>query len=185
MNTHRVNPNGDDQSRWVTGTDHRRSRGLWHRSLQCLLIGVFVVGACGADETSMPAAPTFLTSKGSSMWMTVGERRFAVTLANSDAARALAARIPLTLEMIELNGNEKHADLPHSLPTSASKPGILQNGDLMLYGNNTVVIFYRRFRSSYAYTRLGRVDEPGELAEALGRGSVRVVFSARSAADES
>ena len=46
------------------------------------------------------------------MWMTVGERRFAVTLIDNAAARAFAAQLPLTLAMSELNGNEKHADLP-------------------------------------------------------------------------
>jgi hypothetical protein len=46
------------------------------------------------------------------MWMTVGERRFAITLTDNAAARAFAAQLPLTLDMSELNGNEKHADLP-------------------------------------------------------------------------
>ena len=113
------------------------------------------------------------------MWMTVGERRFAMTLADTQAARAFAARLPLTLDMAELNGNEKHADLPQALPAEASRPGTIQNGDLMLYGSNTVVIFYETFRSSYSYTRLGRVDDPTDLAQALGRRSARVVFAAK------
>jgi uncharacterized membrane protein YfcA len=47
----------------------------------------------------------------------------------------------------------------------------------MLYGTNTVVVFYATFNSSYAYTRLGRVDDPAGLPQALGRRGVRVVFS--------
>ena len=112
------------------------------------------------------------------MWMTVGERRFAITLADTNAARAFAAQLPLALAMADLNGNEKHADLPQALPTDASRPGTIQQGDLMLYGANTVVVFYEAFHSSYSYTRLGRVDDPTGLVEALGRGRVRVVFSA-------
>jgi hypothetical protein len=50
-------------------------------------------------------------------------------------------------------------------------------GDLMLYGSNTVVVFYETFRSFYSYTRLGRVDDPAGLAQVLGRRGVRVVFS--------
>lgn len=111
------------------------------------------------------------------MWMTIGERRFSVTLADTDAAKALAARLPFTLDMAELNGNEKHADVPQALPTDASRPGTIHNGDLMLYGSRTVVVFYRTFRSSYAYTRLGRVDDPDGLSQALGPGTSRVVFS--------
>ncbi len=111
------------------------------------------------------------------MWMTVGERRFAVTLADDAAARAFAAQLPLTLDMRELNGNEKHADLRTALPTSATRPGTIRNGDLMLYGTNTLVVFYATFSSSYAYTRLGRVDDAADLPQALGRRGVRVVFS--------
>jgi len=111
------------------------------------------------------------------MWMTVGERRFAMSLADNAAARAFAARVPLTLDMSELNGNEKHAELPEVLPANASRPGTIRNGDLMLYGTNTLVVFYATFNSSYSYTRLGRVDDPAGLPQALGRRSVRVVFS--------
>lgn len=62
------------------------------------------------------------------MWMTVGERRFAITLTDNAAARAFAAQLPLTLDMSELNGNEKHAELPKALPANASRPGTIGNG---------------------------------------------------------
>jgi hypothetical protein len=78
--------------------------------------------------------------------------------------------------MSDLNGNEKHIELPEALPTNASRPGTIRNGDLMLYGDDTFVIFYLTFDSSYTYTRLGRVDDPEELARSLGKGNVRVSF---------
>lgn len=115
------------------------------------------------------------------MWMTVGERRFSITLTDNAAARAFAARLPLTLDMSDLNGNEKHVDLPEALPANASRPGTIRNGDLMLYGTSTVVVFYETFSSPYSYTRLGRVDDPADLPQALGRRSVTVVFSSDQA----
>ena len=87
------------------------------------------------------------------MWMTVGERRFAITLDDNAAARAFAKLLPLTLDMAELNGNEKTVDLPKALPTNARRPGTIRNGDLMLYGSNTLVVFYLTFDSAYRYTR--------------------------------
>lgn len=111
------------------------------------------------------------------MWMTVGERRFAITLADNEAARAFAALLPLTLDMPDLNGNEKHVRLPKALPTNASRPGTIRTGDLMLWGSDTLVVFYLTFESSYSYTRLGRIDDPASLAQTLGPSSVRVVFS--------
>ena len=67
--------------------------------------------------------------------------------------------LPLTLDMSELNGNEKYHYLDESLPTSSC-----------------VVLFYETFSSSYSYTRLGKIDNPGGLAAALGSGNVSVVF---------
>jgi len=73
--------------------------------------------------------------------------------------------------------NEKHAELRKPLPTNAIRPGTIRSGDLMLYGPRTLVVFYQTFNSPYAYTRLGHVDEPAGLAQALGSGSVRIEFS--------
>jgi hypothetical protein len=83
----------------------------------------------------------------------------------------------MTLQMDELNGNEKHARLPKPLPAQASRPGTIRSGDLMLYGADTLVLFYASFESPYAYTRLGTVDDPENLREALGPGTVRVAFA--------
>ena len=150
------------------------------------LLGLLALGGCEAGQAAnavLPAAvttaaaPPAARAEESRMWMTVGERRFAITLADNATARAFAARLPLTMDMSELNGNEKHADLRTALPANASRPGTIRNGDLMLYGTNTVVLFYETFESSYAYTRLGRVEDPTDLPEALGRRGVQVAFS--------
>jgi hypothetical protein len=161
---------------------------LPHRanSLQALLglsflCGLLLLGSGQAKEPSSfnptGAAAAAVKPEELRMWMTVGERRFTITLADNPAARALAVQLPLTLNMAELNGNEKHAELPKALPTNASRPGTIHAGDLMLYGSTTLVIFYASFDSSYSYTRLGRLDDPVGLAKALGQGDVRVVFS--------
>ena len=139
-----------------------KTRRPWRLHLAALCIGLLSAGGSHAE---------------SRLWMTVGERRMAVTLADTDAARAFAARLPLTLDMSDLNGNEKKFDLAKALPANASRPGTIRNGDLMLYGANTVVLFYLTFDSPYSYTRLGRVDDPNGLAQALGQRGVRVYFS--------
>lgn len=150
------------------------------------LLGLLALGACEAEQAATAALPAAVATDAapasarpeeSRMWMTVGDRRFAITLTDNAAARAFAAQLPLTLDMSELNGNEKHADLRAALPANASRPGTIRNGDLMLYGTTTVVVFYETFDSSYSYTRLGRVDDPADLPRALGRRGARVVFS--------
>lgn len=170
---------------YVMTIKHRRP---WPLRLAGLFVGLLALGDSHANEKSakdlLPvviaagdtvAAPS--KAKEARMWMTVGDRRFAVTLADTEAARVFAVRLPMTLDMTELNGNEKKYDLPKDLPANPSRPGTIRNGDLMLYGTNTVVVFYLTFDSQYSYTRLGRVDDPNGLAQALGQGSVKVEFS--------
>ena len=162
--------------------EHRPTRGFRAMHALRLLCGLFVLGACHAAQFDASASPTAAATvtvqpEESPMWMTVGERGFAVTLAVTEAARAFAAMLPLTVDMADLNSNEKHAELPRALPASASRPGTIHNGDLMLYGSRTLVIFYLTFDSSYSYTRLGRVDDPAGPAQALGRSNVRIAFS--------
>lgn len=152
-----------------------------------LPLPLLLLALCGSPlaHAADPAAPVAaprpaLTAKKTAepgMWMTVGERRFAITLADTEAARAFRSMLPLVLDMEELNGNEKKWDLPKALPTDASRPGTIRSGDILLWGSRTVVVFYQTFDSSYAYTRLGRVDDPAGLAQVLGRGVVRVAFS--------
>lgn len=117
------------------------------------------------------------TPMNNQLTITVGTASFTATLADNATAAAFKSRLPLTLNMSELNGNEKYYNLPESLPAAASNPGTIQAGDLMLYGSDCLVLFYETFRTSYSYTRIGRIDNPSGLAAALGRGSVSVAFS--------
>lgn len=108
--------------------------------------------------------------------ISIGSTSFNVTLDDNATATAFKALLPMTVNMAEMNGNEKYYYLPDNLPTSSSNPGRIQTGDLMLYGSSCVVLFYETFSTSYSYTRLGRGDNPSGLASALGSGSVTVSF---------
>lgn len=110
------------------------------------------------------------------MKITVGSNTFMVTLASNQTATAFKELLPMTINMSELNNNEKYYGLSQSLPTNASNPGTIQNGDLMLYGSSTLVLFYKIFSTSYSYTRIGSVDNPSGLESALGSGSANVRF---------
>jgi hypothetical protein len=110
------------------------------------------------------------------MKITIGTNIFTATFYNNATATAFKAKLPMTINMTELNGNEKYFDLPNNLPTNVSNPGTIQTGDLMLYGSNTLVLFYKTFSTSYNYTRLARIDNPSGLAAALGSGNITVKF---------
>jgi hypothetical protein len=108
--------------------------------------------------------------------ITIDSKTFTTTLYENPTVAALKAMLPLTLEMTELNGNEKYFHLATDLPVDAAKPATIHAGDLMLWQSNSLVLFYKTFRTSYSYTKLGRIDDASALATAVGSGSVKVSF---------
>jgi hypothetical protein len=133
--------------------------------------------------TSALSAVTAATEAGDNTAATnqvkvnIGSAAFTATLNESPTVAAFKRMLPLTLDMVELNGNEKHGQLAKKLPVSAANPGTIQAGDLMLWQSNTLVLFYQSFRTSYSYTRIARIDDAAALAAAVGAGSVKVTFA--------
>ena len=135
----------------------------------CLLMA----GCNEKPETSIKVteAKTLDTIK-----ISVNGRTFTATLEDNPTGRAFAEKLPLDVDMQELNGNEKYFYLNENLPSNSSHVGKISAGDLMLFGDNCVVIFYKSFSTSYSYTRLGKIN-PADLAETLGDGNVHVTFT--------
>jgi hypothetical protein len=131
--------------------------------------------AAASDPASSRGQVTNNAAKGK-MKITIGSKTFEATLEDNPTVDKLKALLPLTLKMTELNGNEKYHHLSTSLPTDAMSPGTIQNGDLMLYENNSLVLFYKTFETTYSYTRLGRIDHPSGLAAAVGAADITVTF---------
>lgn len=125
------------------------------------------------DDTNNGNANNPMTNN---LTLSIGSAYFNVTLEENATATAFKALLPMTINMSEMNGNEKYYYLPGSLPTASSNPGTIHAGDLMLYGSSCVVLFYETFSSSYSYTRIGKVDNPSGLSKAAGTGSVSITF---------
>lgn len=108
--------------------------------------------------------------------ITVGANSYVATTYDNATARAFVSLLPLTINMNELNGNEKYYYLTGNLPTSPERPSTIHSGDLMLYGQNCLVLFYETFTTSYSYTKIGKVDDPTGLKIALGPNNPTVIF---------
>ena len=113
------------------------------------------------------------------MTVTVGDKTFAAVLYDNKTADELYSRLPLTLDMRELNGNEKYCDLDKSLPSKSSPAGHISKGDIKLFGDDSLVLFYEGFMSGYSYTNIGYIEDTDGLEEALGSGSVTMTFEAK------
>ena len=115
-------------------------------------------------------------NKGNKMKIRIGSNDFNATLYDNETADAFKKLLPLTIKMDELNGNEKKYDFSKNLPTDSANPKTINNGDLMIWGSNTLVLFYKTFPTQYSYTKLGRIDDPSGLENAVGTGNVTVTF---------
>lgn len=128
----------------------------------------------GQDNPSQPQET--MTIK-----ITVGGKVFVADIEDSKTGKAFIAKLPLTLEMSELNGNEKYC-YGVSLPRADKYCNSIEAGDLMLYSGNCVVLFYGP-AGGYSYTRIGRLRSTEGLASALGSGAVSVRFEAANPQD--
>ena len=95
----------------------------------------------------------------SSVKIEINKKVYTIDLENNETVDAFVNLLPKELTMNELNGNEKYIYLDEFLPTNASNPKHINIGDVMLYGNNCLVIFYKSFDTSYSYTKIGHIDD--------------------------
>ncbi len=145
-----------------------------------LLMGLFFITGTSCERTEaqdqVPDNTIDMKSIGKKITIQAGEKTFTATLSENETVEKFLLLLPMTVEMEDLNRNEKFYRIPKNLPTNPSNPGTIQTGDLMLWGANTMVIFYQTFSTSYPYTRLGKIDDPSGLAEALGAKKIIVTF---------
>ena len=88
----------------------------------------------------------------------VDGKTYNVKVEENKTAQSLVNMLPLELNMSELNGNEKYIYLDKTLPTNSYSPKHIEIGDIMLYGNDCLVVFYKSFDTPYSYTKIGHIE---------------------------
>lgn len=111
------------------------------------------------------------------MKMRINGLDFIVTLVDNETVKEFLRLLPLEIMMNELNGNEKYYYLDEPLPNHPLKYHNIEVGDIMLFNDNCLVIFYESFVSNYAYTRIGKIDDISLLKQAVGQGTVPISFT--------
>lgn len=109
--------------------------------------------------------------------LTFGEYSYPVTLEDSETAKAFAALLaenPVIVDAHDYSGFEKVGSLDASLPRNDVR-SVTAPGDFVLYNGDQLVLFYGS--NTWSYTRLGHLDDPAGLQEALGDSDVTLTFS--------
>ena len=108
------------------------------------------------------------------MKLEIGKHSFGVNLEEAATTKAIVELLPMSVTMRELNGNEKYYYLNKSLPSNPQKVKQINVGDIMLWGNDCLVIFYKSFATPYSYTKIGCITNPANLQTAVGEKDVVV-----------
>ena len=129
------------------------------------------------QETPSPSGETASGEEETKLKITVGDEELLATFEDNPSAeefRDLLAQGPVTVEMDDYGGFEKVGPLGTTL-TRSDEQITTQPGDVILYQGNQVTIYYGT--NTWSFTRLARIDDPTDLREKLGDGTVSVTFS--------
>lgn len=100
-----------------------------------------------------------------------------VKLENNNAANVLLEKLKkgdITVHAREYGNFEKVGDLGFSLPQS-DEYITTSPGDVVLYNGDEISVFYNS--NSWEYTKLGKIQNSGDLKNILGSGDVTLVLS--------
>ena len=119
----------------------------YHYILFIMLISMLFSTSTYADNTT------------DSVKLITDEAEYDVELEDNPTAKAFLDLLPLEVDMDDLNSNEKFVTLNTTLTSKPEKVNQINSGDLMLYGDDCIVVFYESFNTSYEYTRIGHVKD--------------------------
>lgn len=135
------------------------------KKLSIFLILLFLVGCI-----SQP----YLQGDENNMEIIINHHKYEVKLYQNETVKALLKKLPMTLTMTELNGNEKYVYLDDQLPTNEQAIQTIHKGDLMLFGDHCLVLFYKDFQTHFQYTPIGRIKEVNDLKQNLGEENIKI-----------
>lgn len=144
-----------------------------------LLLAAMLLTCCSEDINEVKAQS--MTQK---MYITIDGKTLPVTMVDNTATQTLMAALQdgdITYEAHDYGGFEKVGALGRSLPSSDTQI-TTQAGDVILYNDNQIVLFYGS--NSWSYTRLGHIEYTSqeELESFLkaGQGNITVKLSLSS-----
>ena len=108
--------------------------------------------------------------------ITIKNKKYEAILYDNSTTKELIKNFPISITMSDLNGNEKYYNFSKSFSTSSENVANINKGDIMLFGDNCLVIFYKSFSTHYKYTKLGYIKNTEDLERSFGKGDISITF---------
>ncbi len=152
-----------------------------NKAFKIILVSFMLLCGCQKQESYQSSyKQTNQTQKEDNLMeqrtLKINNQSFSIDLEDNETVQKFIELLPLTMDMQELNGNEKYYYMETSLPTNSEKVGYIDAGDIMLFGDNCLVLFYKSFSTSYSYTRIGHIENVENLETFVGHQNVTVTI---------
>ena len=127
------------------------------------------VAVGGGDPSKIPTitntnANTNTKEEENVMKININSEKYVINVENEALMEEIYNALPETFTMNELNGNEKYYYLNSTMKNANSEAvGQVQRGDVMLFGSDCLVIFYDSFETEFRYTKIGHIDNLGDI----------------------
>ena len=140
--------------------------------ISILIICILLLTGCTNNSKTNNDKSKESDIKMSNIKVTINDKTYKLNLENNNTVEEFINLLPQEYNMNDLNNNEKYVNMDNTLPTNSYNPKHIEKGDVMLFGNNCLVIFYESFDTSYSYTKIGHIDNLNDL----GNGSIIAKF---------
>lgn len=106
--------------------------------------------------------------------ITIDGTTYTAVLDDNDSAKEVYRMLPLNITMNELNGKEKTYYINNSFSTDPTYTGTVKAGDIVLFGNDNLRLFYKTFSTSTNYTKIGSINDASKFKQDIKFGDVKV-----------
>lgn len=152
-----------------------------NKAFKIILVSFMLLCGCQKQESYQSSyKQTNQTQKEDDLMeqrtLKINNQSFSIDLEDNETVQKFIELLPLTMDMQELNGNEKYYYMETSLPTNSENVGYIEAGDIMLFGDNCLVLFYKSFSTPYSYTCIGRMENVENLETYVGQQNITVTI---------
>ncbi len=107
-------------------------------------------------------------------YIKINDKEFEFEFKDTEVANQIKSKLPFTVKMTNLNGNEVYYQFSESFTPNHKAVGTINMGDIYLYQSNYLVLFYKTFTTSYSYTEIGKLKDATGLDTIIGSSDIEI-----------